>query len=85
MKIGNRLYGKQLIKLPMRRRNRMKRLYRSNSDRMVAGVLGGIANYFNIDPTIVRLLLVILLIPSFFTLSILYIVAAAIIPNGEIQ
>ncbi|QKY71678.1 PspC domain-containing protein [Lentibacillus sp. CBA3610] len=33
-----------------------KRLYRSNSERMVSGVCGGLAEYFNIDPTIVRLL-----------------------------
>ena len=33
----------------------MKRLYRSNTDRMIAGVCGGIGEYFNIDPTLVRL------------------------------
>ena len=33
----------------------MKRLYRSNTDRMIAGVWGGIGEYFNIDPTLVRL------------------------------
>lgn len=63
----------------------MKRLYRSNSDRKVAGVLGGIANYFNIDPTIVRLVFIILLIPSFFSISILYVIAAMIMPNGRIE
>ncbi len=33
----------------------MKRLYRSRSERMIAGVCGGIAQYLNIDPTLVRL------------------------------
>lgn len=33
----------------------MRKLYRSERNRMVAGVCGGIAEYFNIDPTIVRL------------------------------
>ena len=33
----------------------MKRLYRSNTDRMIAGVCGGIGEYCNIDPTLVRL------------------------------
>ena len=33
----------------------MKTLYRSNTDRMIAGVCGGIGEYFNIDPTLVRL------------------------------
>ncbi|MBE3592760.1 MAG: PspC domain-containing protein [Thermoanaerobacter sp.] len=32
-----------------------KRLYRSKENRMFGGVCGGIAEYFNIDPTIVRL------------------------------
>ena len=33
----------------------MKKLYRSNQNRMLAGVCGGIAEYFNIDPTVVRI------------------------------
>ena len=33
-----------------------KKLYRSNSSRMLAGVCGGIAEYFNVDPTIVRII-----------------------------
>ncbi len=33
----------------------MKKLYRSNQQRMVGGVCGGIAEYFNLDPTLVRL------------------------------
>ena len=32
-----------------------KRLYKSNENRMIDGVCGGIAEYFNIDPTLVRL------------------------------
>lgn len=32
-----------------------RRLYRSRSDRMLGGVCGGLSEYFNIDPTIVRL------------------------------
>ena len=32
-----------------------RRLYRSRTEKMIAGVCGGIAEYFNIDPTIVRL------------------------------
>ncbi len=34
----------------------MKRLYRSKNDRILAGVCGGIGEYFNIDPIIVRLI-----------------------------
>jgi phage shock protein C len=36
------------------------RLYRSQTDRMVAGVCGGLAKYFNIDPTVIRLVFVVL-------------------------
>lgn len=32
-----------------------KRLYKSNENRMIDGVCGGIAEYFNIDPTLIRL------------------------------
>lgn len=59
----------------------MKRLTRSNSDRMVAGVLGGLAEYFNIDTTIVRLTFVILTIMSVFVLLLIYFAAVFIIPN----
>ena len=36
-----------------------KRLYRSEDDRMIAGVCAGLAEYIDIDPTIVRLLFVL--------------------------
>ncbi len=57
-----------------------KRLYKSR-ERMIFGVCGGIAKYFNIDPTLVRLLTVAL---SFFGIGsgiFIYIIAAIIIPN----
>jgi phage shock protein C len=37
-----------------------RRLYRSRTNRMLGGVLGGIAEYSNLDPTVVRLLFVLL-------------------------
>ena len=37
-----------------------KRLYRSRSDRMISGVCGGLANYFDIDPVIIRIVFVVL-------------------------
>lgn len=59
-----------------------KRLTRSNKERMVAGVLGGLAMYFRIDPTIIRLAFVVLLIlTAIFPLIVLYVIAAIIIPN----
>lgn len=58
-----------------------KRLYKSNINKMLCGVCGGIAEYFNIDPTLVRLGLVV------FSLAggsgvLAYIIAAIIIPEG---
>lgn len=35
-----------------------KRLYRSRQDRMIGGVCGGLGDYFDIDPTVIRLLFV---------------------------
>ena len=38
------------------------RLYRSRKDRMIAGVCGGLAKYFNIDPTWMRLIFIVCLL-----------------------
>ncbi|MCK4944106.1 MAG: PspC domain-containing protein, partial [Candidatus Aminicenantes bacterium] len=38
----------------------MKRLYRSQKDKIIAGVCGGIGEYFGIDPVIIRIITVIL-------------------------
>ena len=40
----------------------VKKLYRSRKDRMIGGVCGGLAEYFSIDPTLIRLLFVLGLI-----------------------
>lgn len=37
-----------------------KKLYRSRSDRMLGGVCGGLGDYFNVDPTLMRLIFVVL-------------------------
>ena len=57
-----------------------KRLYRSNSNKMIAGVCGGIAEYINLDPTVVRLLWALLCFMG-GTGVIAYIIAAIIMPN----
>lgn len=57
-----------------------KKLTRSNTNKMLAGVCGGIAEYINLDPTIVRLLWV--LFGFMGGAGILaYIIAAIIIPQ----
>lgn len=55
-----------------------KKLYRSNTNRMLCGVCGGIGEYFNIDPTIIRLLWVLLACSGTGLLA--YLIAAVIIP-----
>lgn len=56
-----------------------KRLYRINEGKIIAGVCGGIAEYFNIDPTVVRLVWALLC--CFAGGGVLaYIIAAFIIP-----
>ncbi|ABR54592.1 phage shock protein C, PspC [Methanococcus vannielii SB] len=57
----------------------MKRLYRSKNEKMLAGVCGGLSIYINIDPTLMRLLWVLLFIINPGVL-IAYIIAAVIIP-----
>jgi len=58
-----------------------KRLYRSGKERILGGVCGGIAEYFNVDPTIIRLLRV-LFIFGFGTGILAYIIAWIIIPRN---
>ena len=56
-----------------------KKLYRSTENKQICGVCGGLAEYFNIDPTIVRLGAVVLGLCGGGVLA--YIIAALIIPE----
>lgn len=58
-----------------------KRLYKIEEGRKLDGVCGGIAEYFNMDPTIVRLIWGFFTIFSFGTGVIAYIIAALIMPR----
>lgn len=59
-----------------------KRLYRSTKDRVIAGVFGGLGEYLNIDPTVLRVAWVLVTIFSgLFPGVIAYILAAIIIPE----
>lgn len=57
-----------------------KRLYKSSTDKKVCGVCGGIANYFDVDPTVIRLIWVIFTFVGGSGL-IAYIIAAIIMPD----
>ena len=59
----------------------MKRLYRSKNDRKLAGVLGGLGEYFGLDSTLLRLVFVLGIFFSIGTLLFCYIAAIFIIPN----
>lgn len=58
-----------------------KRLYRSSVNYMLAGVCGGIAEYFNIDPTLIRLAWIVLTCMRCGTGIVAYIIAAIVIPK----
>jgi len=58
-----------------------KRLYRSTTDRKIAGVCGGLAEYFNIDPTIIRIIAVILLLPGAAPGLLPYIILWIVVPE----
>ena len=55
------------------------RLYRSRDERMIWGVCGGLGKYFNVDPTVVRLVAVLTL---FFGLTgaLVYVILAIVVP-----
>lgn len=62
----------------------MKRLFKSETNKCICGVCGGIGEYIDIDPTIMRLVAVLLTIASGFFLGLLlYIIAAIVMPTNE--
>jgi phage shock protein C len=58
-----------------------KKLYRSKTNRMLAGVCGGLAEYFNMDPTVVRLLAVVFTIVTGVGILV-YIVMWIVVPEA---
>jgi len=63
-----------------------RKLFRSNKDKMIAGICGGIAEYFNADTTIVRLVFVLItFMTGIFPIALTYFIAWAIIPQKEVD
>ncbi|MBV9323480.1 MAG: PspC domain-containing protein [Chloroflexi bacterium] len=58
------------------------RIYRSQDERMLAGVAGGLAEYFDIDPTLVRLTWAIGTLVTGPVALLLYLICALIIPRA---
>jgi phage shock protein C len=57
-----------------------RKLYRSRTDRTIAGVCGGLAQYFSLDPTLIRVLFVVLAVLGGSGI-ILYVAMWIIVPN----
>jgi len=59
-----------------------QRFFRSRDDRMIAGICGGLGEYFNIDPTLIRLAFVFLALVGFAGPAIIaYIVMLIVVPE----
>lgn len=61
-----------------------KLLYKSRNNKMICGVCAGIADYFNIDPSIVRVLWAVLALAA-GTGVLAYIACAIILPEGDTE
>ena len=59
-----------------------RRLVRRTDDRMIAGVCSGIADYLGVDPTIVRLAVVVGTVLGFGTLLVAYVLAWLLMPEA---
>lgn len=60
----------------------MKRLYRSADNKVFAGVMGGLGEYFNVDPVLLRLGYILLVVFTAFIPGIIaYIVAVFVVPE----
>lgn len=57
------------------------RLYRSETDKILGGVCGGLAEHFNADPTLVRLLVIFIELITAGSALLLYLIAWLIIPR----
>ncbi len=65
--------------------NNYKQLTRSVTNRMIAGICAGIGEYSNIDPTVIRLIAVLLLFLTGPGVVIAYIIMAIIIPEAPVK
>ncbi len=60
----------------------MKKLYKSNKNKIFAGVIGGIGEYFDIDPVILRLVWVLIVIFTGFVPGLIaYLISILVVPE----
>lgn len=58
-----------------------KKLYRSRTNRMIAGVCAGLGNFFGIDPTVVRIVFVAGALLGFGSFILIYLVLFIVVPE----
>ena len=64
----------------------MKKLYRSEQNRMVAGVCGGLGDHFNIDVSLIRIIWAVLTILGVGSPILIYLIMAFVVPNeGDVN
>lgn len=61
------------------KRKKMKKIYRSRKDKVLLGVCGGLGDYFDIDPVLIRIIFILLSFVNGFGI-LLYLVSAIVIP-----
>lgn len=61
--------------------NDYKKLLRSRTNRMICGVCGGVGEYLNIDPTLVRIIWTLCSLAGVGMGAVLYLIAAIVIPE----
>lgn len=62
-----------------------RKLFRSRSNRMIVGVCAGLANFFGIDPTVVRLLFAVGTLFGFGSFILIYIVLFIVVPEESLE
>ena len=58
-----------------------RRLYRSSTNKVIAGVCGGLGEHFDVDPTLMRLIAVVAALASFGVVLVFYLIAWIVIPQ----
>lgn len=61
----------------------MKKLYRSTTNKKIAGVCGGLGDYFNIDPTLIRIGFVLLALPGGLPGILPYAILWIVVPESS--
>lgn len=70
------------LSVTIKNMNTNKRLYKSKDNRVISGVLGGVGEYFNVDPVILRVVYIVISAFAWFVPGIVaYILMAIVIPT----